>query len=705
MVLRRGPETMIRTLHNHIRATFASGFHVAEFSTGFESFCVIIGGLLDTSDSEILELVKPFGKVRELRRPINHTPQMTIQVYFEKTSEAFAALVALRGKEFLGRTLDVRPGNGINGNRPVFKGNAVRFEWDASYCTVYMGYSTRRLAEQAVYDAQSKPYGDFMTVANIHVGIPAVGAITVRFQYLPLDVDQDRMKTFGPHQGMVTGKANHKYTAQDLTRAFKSMLKSRRSQIADVQIRGPPYTHGKMKAWVTFANARDAQDAAASFHLSGDFVSGVSISAFHVKSISFALTPLRYQIVQAEIRSMQDRLLKDDNGYWINVSTKKNFVGIQISGGDIKVLGRLKAEFERILNGEPLYDNGKVVWDPYFAGPGGQEFLGQLQQEYAGVTIIASPSRNSIRLLGDAEKKVLVRHRVINFIKERRAKIQYVLPLGSDVFAAFTDDKRSGFATLEAQLGQGNIVLDSWNHRLVISGDPDAYTLAKDAVFAFRLKHRFIGPHWKGETCPACTAPASSPIKLPCGHSWCRSCLRHYLRSSTDCESIFPLACHGIGKKCGEPIPLPTARVILTPDEFEALFQSAFSSYVLLHPETIQYCPTPDCPQVYRTTPEGISMQCPECLSAICTHCHTEAHEGLTCMDVHDGDVSFWEWAAGNNVKRCPKCRMALEKAAGCNHMTCGMCQTHICWVCMQTFEDGLKIYGHMQSEHGGSGI
>ena len=701
MVLRRGPENMVRTLHRHIRATFASGFRVTELSTGFESFCVIIGGL-DISDSEILELVKPFGKVRELRRPIDYTSPMTIQVYFEKTSEAFAALVALHGKEFLGRTLDIRPGNGTNGNRLVFKRNAVRFEWDASHRTVYMGYSTRQLAQQAVDDAQSKPYGDFMTIANIHVGIPAVGAITVRFQYLPLDVDQDKMRIFGLHQGMMTGKPSHKYTVQDLTRGFKSMLKSRKSQIADVQIRGPPYTHGKMKAWVTFMNARDAQDAAASFHLSKDFMGGVSISAFHVKSISFALTPLKYQMVQPEIHSLQDRLLKDDKGYWINVSMKKEFIGIQFSGGDIKVLGRLKAEFERILNGEQLYDNGKVVWDPYFARPDGQEFLDKLQQEYAGVNIIASPSRSSIRLLGDAKKRVLVRDRIICSVNERRARIQHVLPLGPDVFAAFADD---GFAALEVQLGQGNVLLDSWQHRLVISGDLDAYTLAKDAVFTFRLKHRLIGPHWKGETCPACTALASSPVKLPCGHSWCYSCLRHYLRSSTDCESLFPLVCHGIDKKCGEPIPLPIAREILTPDDFEVLFQSAFSSHVLLHPETLHYCPTPDCPQVYRVTPEGISMQCPECLSSICTHCHTEAHEGLTCADVHDGDVLFWEWAAGNNVKRCPKCRMALEKAEGCNHMTCGMCQTHICWVCMQTFEDGLKIYGHMQSEHGGSGI
>jgi hypothetical protein len=214
----------MRTLHQHIRVTFAAGFRVAELSTGFESFCIVIGGLLDISDSGILELVKPFGKVKELRRPIGSTSQMTTRVYFEKTSEAFAALIGLHGKKVLGSTLNVKPGNETNGNRLVFKGTSVRFEWDAPCRTVYMGYSNRRLAEQAIDDARLKPCGDFRAVANIHIGIPAVGAVTVRFLYLPVDVDQDKMKTFGPHQGMVTGKPNIKFTMQDMIRGFRHML-------------------------------------------------------------------------------------------------------------------------------------------------------------------------------------------------------------------------------------------------------------------------------------------------------------------------------------------------------------------------------------------------------------------------------------------------------------------------------------------------
>jgi len=242
-----------------------------------------------------------------------------------------------------------------------------------------------------------------------------------------------------------------------------------------------------------------------------------------------------------------------------------------------------------------------------------------------------------------------------------------------------------------------------WNNQLVVYGNVDAFSAARDAVYACRQKVNF--GRRLGEVCPACFGRVVFPSTLPCGHSWCRVCLQRYLKLAAENNTTFPLLCHGIDEPCREPIPLHIAQVILPASDIEAIFASSLSSHIQTHPEEFFYCPTPDCHQVYRPTPEGIYMQCPECLSQICTHCHSEAHEGLTCSEVHDGDDLFKEWAGQNDVKRCPSCRMGIEKIEGCNHMTCAMCKTHICWVCMQTFKDGYSIYGHMQAEHGGSGV
>merc|ERR1712118_469688 len=35
-------------------------------------------------------------------------------------------------------------------------------------------------------------------------------------------------------------------------------------------------------------------------------------------------------------------------------------------------------------------------------------------------------------------------------------------------------------------------------------------------------------------------------------------------------------------------------------------------------------------------------------------------------------------------MKRCPKCKQAIEKVSGCNHMVCATCGVHFCWRCLE---------------------
>lgn len=35
-------------------------------------------------------------------------------------------------------------------------------------------------------------------------------------------------------------------------------------------------------------------------------------------------------------------------------------------------------------------------------------------------------------------------------------------------------------------------------------------------------------------------------------------------------------------------------------------------------------------------------------------------------------------------TKPCPTCGTRIEKAGGCNHMTCRQCKAHWCWICGQ---------------------
>jgi hypothetical protein len=41
-------------------------------------------------------------------------------------------------------------------------------------------------------------------------------------------------------------------------------------------------------------------------------------------------------------------------------------------------------------------------------------------------------------------------------------------------------------------------------------------------------------------------------------------------------------------------------------------------------------------------------------------------------------------------------------KSEGCNHMECHACKIHICWKCLETFEEGAACYAHMTAMHDG---
>jgi hypothetical protein len=56
-----------------------------------------------------------------------------------------------------------------------------------------------------------------------------------------------------------------------------------------------------------------------------------------------------------------------------------------------------------------------------------------------------------------------------------------------------------------------------------------------------------------------------------------------------------------------------------------------------------------------------------------------QLHEGKPCDENFQGQ--FREW------KRCPNCRMFIQKDGGCNHITCE-CGHEFCFVCLADWEN-----------------
>lgn len=208
------------------------------------------------------------------------------------------------------------------------------------------------------------------------------------------------------------------------------------------------------------------------------------------------------------------------------------------------------------------------------------------------------------------------------------------------------------------------------------------------------------------QVCPICYDHTLGPVQLGCGHTYCSACLRHFITSAHEIN-VFPLRCVGDDSRCNTPISIPIIQQFLTPAALNRLLEAAFAFYISQRPMEFRFCKTPDCSQIYRSTPAdtvAVTLRCPSCSSEVCSACD-DGHEGLTCNEYQtrrlEERVDTWITEQGGFVKRCPQCRVPIEKVEGCNRMTC-RCGAHICWNCMATFANANATYAHLREVHGG---
>ncbi|KAI9732005.1 MAG: hypothetical protein M1834_004456 [Cirrosporium novae-zelandiae] len=221
--------------------------------------------------------------------------------------------------------------------------------------------------------------------------------------------------------------------------------------------------------------------------------------------------------------------------------------------------------------------------------------------------------------------------------------------------------------------------------------------------------------------CPICTEEAETPVRLGCGHTYCRLCFEHWVEvSSEPGASQFPLSCEHIdddGKICDRRIALSIIRQAAGQVGYEKILEQSFANAIRQNPTIFRYCPGPSCGQVYRVQTNYNAFgraplfNCinPECFTTTCAACHTLPHFDKSCSEAQrEARELEWRWAEDLGIKVCPRCGSGIEKNEGCNHMTCA-CGTHICWFCLATFDDdeyggfaGARqaIYSHMLNAH-----
>ena len=200
-------------------------------------------------------------------------------------------------------------------------------------------------------------------------------------------------------------------------------------------------------------------------------------------------------------------------------------------------------------------------------------------------------------------------------------------------------------------------------------------------------------------TCGICLCDVDDTTDLYrlacCGHSYDKGCVILQMKSAE-----FPLKC--VREDCEEFLVWKDLQNLLSEKERKKLAVSALNEYAKRNPEIVKYCPTADCGMVYRVSTEGRRFTCCVCLAEICTSCQMQWHDGLTCAMFKsgrqvEGRLEDWMMKDPRNRKICPKCKTPIEKIAGCNHMTCSECKSHMCWLCLKVFPEGSQVYDHQR--------
>ncbi|KAI0777287.1 hypothetical protein BD413DRAFT_174849 [Trametes elegans] len=766
---RAAPEFHTITVLDSTKVTFGPGFVISNIVTGFECRQIVLEDLPGNVDPADLKVkLEAFGAVTSVvamgSSPRNRL--VTFRITFSSGDAAAEAASTLDGSRLFGRTVFARLAEKtatLVGGGTLQDGD-VLFELPTPWQTGFVGYPTEELALKAIALAQGTTLGYMEILAEQYKGIPMVGTYNVRFRGIPPHFTIDDIKKhFGDRldekhaQGQSSGRKRSgrrkgkgkekdsagssdkpepeqpaqetcegvmlqraKYTSlQGAIHGLRRMLEEYDEDVS-INVLPPPYRK-YVRVWAHFTDPNAAAKACTALHrFCPRFVNKERIYAYHIKSLLYNLPPSIFDVLAYDIDLLRS-YMQDDEGTSISVIDRRQATGppgpvsVKLVSHSMSALTKAKASFERLLRGEKVTDNGQIVWNDFFGSKAGHNFLCELEKTYPKVKITSDPLRRFLALFGIQGQRERVREEILDQVKRLRSQTIRRYPVAGLLMTVFMSEN---LVALQKELGFVNVWFDLTNQQLVVRGDEDAQAAAELAL-KHAKQHAPRRAESKEVCCPVCFGEVSQPVTLGCGHTWCKDCIVGYLVASVDNKS-FPLACLADEARCAQPIAFSIAQRLLSTEQFDAVVLAAFTAHVQQRPAEFHYCPTPDCPQVYRQTATAIAkgkgkaagkgrppvLQCPACLVRICPHCNTEYHETASCQDSSPEDIALFErWKTGHDVKNCPGCRVPIERAAGCNHMTCVSCKIHICWACLETFAQSGDVYAHMRAIHGGIGL
>lgn len=579
---------------------------------------------------------------------------------------------------------------------------SVVCSWFKPSRIVYLQYKNRFLARDAVAGLGKNPnlcgrnvqvilQDD--TYAYLHKGPPihTVQILNVDINTPELQIWEWLHRDYRPVK-VVLGRCSYHISDDQAQKTVRDTLrKVGRLDLWEVNTSASPT---KVKATARFETPEAAR--AAVEKLDGTRIPLLGNSKLlltHLVSVKFSILMAVFDAIQADLDQLKGQIW--DAGHvgmkvYIPKEPWKELVVLRIYGEDARCVAQAKVAIESLLEGNLIMNGDSVAWHAFFAKPEGIQYLEQVQQENQAY-IYRDTRKCQLRLFGSAENKENLRDIILRKIYDI-STIIYLIPIG----ASLRGSVHAIFHRIVTAIGTEKVQLgvSEASAAITITGSKEDYDIALAMMDGRRAT---------AKACVVCWTEPVKPIRTACGHIYCSDCFENQC-AAVSTESNIPIRCQGDASTCQQIFTNEKLKSALPSTLYEALLETSLSIFVRTKPEEFQYCCTPDCEHVYRTSATGLVITCASCLALICSSCQVVAHDGLSCSQyqriANAGSAEFHAWKRANNVKDCPKCKMAIEKTMGCNHMECMVCHAHICWVCMEVFEESGDVYAHMRAVH-----
>lgn len=648
---------------------------------------------------------------------------------FLRPELAQEAVVKLNGTEFCGCPLTISPVRSFGGDHKVFPANAVRVKihWPRrpSKGLAFVRCNWKD-ADSIVQDCANLVIGGRhvrVEVSTKDLGCVILGGLdrnvseTEIFDILRT-VTEREINDVRILRGDPISHPPLPVCEEALLKEISPFLPSRNaSNTCQIEVFAPEPKDSMMKAVVIFDGSLHLEAAKALDHLQGKVLSVCQpwqkIECQQLFRSSLSCSSHVYHTIKNKL----DSLLQSFNHLkGVSYEFGRNENGsyrVNLCATATKIIADLRRPLESLMKGKTIMN---ACLTPnileLLLSHDGVDIMKSVEQE-TGTCIHYDRHRMSLKIFG-SDKQVFVAEEslaqlLLSLHEKKQLEISLRGPgfppgLMKEVATHFGPDLHG----LKDKIPEAEFVLNTRRHRIHVTGKKEAKQKAEKLIMelAQSLKNDGSAAAPPELICSICLCELEEPQRLEgCGHEFCRTCLLEQCESAMKSYDGFPLVCAHEG--CKSPLLLADLKFLLGNAKLEELFRASLGAFVSSSGGAYRYCPTPDCPSIYKvadpSVPVGLFV-CGACSAETCTKCHLEYHPLISCelyKEFKDHpDSSLLEWKKDKeHVKNCPSCGYTIEKVDGCNHIEC-KCGKHICWVCLVSCDNSNDCYAHLREVH-----